>query len=55
MNKLLTIVGLIAVLTLGCDSAPSVSSDAGSADSTTLASISPENKAMATYSVTGMT
>lgn len=59
MNKLLTMVGLIAVLTLGCDSAPSVSGGGGSTEeavnSTTLASISPENKATATYGVTGMT
>ena len=54
MNKLLTIVGLVAVLALGCDSAPSVSS-AGASNSTTMASISPENKATAIYSVTGMT
>lgn len=57
MNKLLTMFGLaiiVAVLTLGCDSAPSAS-DAGAANSTTLASISPENKATAVYGVTGMT
>lgn len=47
-------VGMIAILTLGCDSAPLVS-DAGSAVETTMASISPENKATATYGVTGMT
>lgn len=45
---------IVAVLTLGCDSAPSAS-DAGAANSTTLASISPENKATAVYGVTGMT
>jgi len=59
MNKLLTMVGLVAVLTLGCDSAPSVSSGGGSngvaANTTTLASISPENKATAVYGVAGMT
>jgi len=54
MNKLLTMFGLIAVLMLGCDSAPSVSGS-GAANSTTLASISPENKATAVYGVTGMT
>lgn len=52
MNKLLTMVGLIAVLTLGCDSAPSVS--VGGSD-TSVASIAPENKATAVYTVTGMT
>jgi len=55
MNKLLTIVGLLAVLTLGCDSAPTETSDASSANTTTLASIAPENKATATYGVSGMT
>jgi hypothetical protein len=54
MYKLLTIVGMFAILALGCDSAPSVSGE-GSASATTLASISPANKATATYGVTGMT
>ena len=54
MNKLLTIVGLFAVLALGCDSAPSASSE-GASSGTTVASVSPENKATAIYSVTGMT
>ncbi len=57
MNKLLTLVGLIAVLALGCDTAPPspTVSSAGASNSTTMASISPENKATAIYSVTGMT
>lgn len=54
MNKLLTLVGLLAVLTLGCDEAPSISNEE-SANSTTVASISPENKATAVYGVSGMT
>ena len=54
MKKLLTMLGLAAVLLLGCES-PASMSDAGPANTTTLASISPENKATAVYGVEGMT
>ena len=54
MKTLLTMLGLAAVLLLGCES-PSSVSDSGVANTTTLASISPENKATAVYAVKGMT
>lgn len=54
MNKLLTMVGLVAILALGCDSVSPVS-DQGAAAKTTVASILTENKATATYGVSGMT
>ena len=54
MKKLLTMLGLAAVLLLGCES-PTPVSDAGAANKTTLASVSPENKATAVYAVKGMT
>jgi hypothetical protein len=54
MNKVLTLVGLLAVLAFGCDTAPSTSNQE-SANATTVTSLSPENKAVAVYSVSGMT
>lgn len=56
MKTILTMLGLTAVLLLGCDSGATVPvSDAGLVNTTTLASISPENKATAVYDVEGMT
>ena len=54
MKTLLTMLGLSAVLMLGCGS-PAEVSEAGSANATTLASISPENEATCVYAVEGMT
>ena len=54
MKTLLTMLGLTAVLMLGCES-PATVSDAGPVNETTLDSISPENKATAVYAVKGMT
>ena len=56
MKTMLTMLGLAAVLLLGCGEPASVSeSGAGTANKTTLASISPENKATCVYAVEGMT
>ena len=54
MKTMLTMLGLAAVLLLGCES-PAPVSDASSANKTTLASIAPENEATAVYAVKGMT
>ena len=55
MNKLLTMLGLTAVLLLGCGESPAPVSDAGTANKTELASIAPENQATCVYAVEGMT
>ena len=58
MKTLLTMLGLSAVLLLGCGSPAPVSDANTSAEpvnKTTLASISPENQATAVYAVKGMT
>ena len=54
MKKLLTMLGLAAVLCLGCGESNAPVSDAP-VNTTTLASISPENKATCVYAVEGMT
>ena len=55
MNKMLTMLGLTAVLLLGCGESTTPVSDADTANNTTVASISPENKATCVYAVEGMT
>ena len=55
MNKMLPMLGLAVVLMLGCGESSAPVSKAGAANTTTLASISPENKATCVYDVAGMT
>ena len=56
MKTMLTMLGLAAVLLLGCGEPATVSeTGAGEANTTTLASISPENKETCVYAVKGMT